>query len=45
ALESLRRAIALSPVHRSHSRHDQDFAMLRDNPDFQRLSGLDMEFS
>jgi tetratricopeptide (TPR) repeat protein len=39
ALEALRRAIAIRPVHRSHARRDLDFANLRSNDDFQSLTG------
>lgn len=45
AIESLRRAIALHPGHRSYSRHDPDFAPLKNNLDFQRLVGLDIDLS
>jgi len=40
ALEALRRAIAIRPVHRSHARRDLDFASLRSNDDFQSLTGF-----
>lgn len=39
AMEALRRAIGIRPAHRSHSRHDLDFAGLRSNEDFQQLTG------
>jgi tetratricopeptide (TPR) repeat protein len=40
ALDALRRAIALRPVHRSHARRDLDFASLRSNDDFQSITGF-----
>ena len=40
ALDALRRAIAIRPVHRSHARRDLDFASLRSNDDFQSLTGF-----
>lgn len=40
ALEALRRAIAIRPVHRSHARRDLDFASLRSSDDFQSLTGF-----
>jgi tetratricopeptide (TPR) repeat protein len=40
AMEALRRAIGLRPVHRSHARRDLDFAGLRSNEDFQQLTGF-----
>ncbi|HWO01578.1 MAG TPA: tetratricopeptide repeat protein, partial [Blastocatellia bacterium] len=40
ALEALRRAIAMRPVHRSHARRDLDFTNLRSNDDFQSLTGF-----
>lgn len=40
AMEALRRAIAIRPVHRSHARRDFDFAGLRGNEDFQQLTGF-----
>jgi tetratricopeptide (TPR) repeat protein len=45
ALEALRRAIALRPVHRSHARRDLDFASLRSNQDFQQLTGFGYDYS
>jgi len=45
ALEALRRAIALRPVHRSHARRDLDFASLRNNQDFQQLTGFGYDYS
>lgn len=40
AMDALRRAIAIRPVHRSHARRDLDFAGLRSNEDFQQLTGF-----
>lgn len=40
AIEALRRAIGIRPVHRSHARRDLDFAGLRSNEDFQQLTGF-----
>jgi tetratricopeptide (TPR) repeat protein len=40
AMEALRRAIGISPVHRSHARRDLDFVGLRVNEDFQQLTGF-----
>lgn len=40
AMEALRRAIGIRPVHRSHARRDFDFAGLRGNEDFQQLTGF-----
>ncbi|MEK6284987.1 MAG: tetratricopeptide repeat protein [Acidobacteriota bacterium] len=40
ALDALRRAIGIRPVHRSHARRDFDFASLRGNEDFQQLTGF-----
>jgi TolA-binding protein len=40
ALEALRRAIVLRPMHRSHARRDLDFVGLRSNEDFQHLTGF-----
>jgi len=40
ALDSLRRAIGLRPIHRSHARRDLDLASLRGNEDFQQLTGF-----
>jgi tetratricopeptide (TPR) repeat protein len=40
ALDALRRAIGIRPVHRSHARHDLDLASLRSNEDFQQLTGF-----
>lgn len=43
ALDALRRAIALWPIHRSHARRDRDFASLHTNEDFQRLTGFGLD--
>ena len=40
AMEALRRAIGIRPVHRSHARRDLDFVGLRSNEDFQQLTGF-----
>ncbi|MFY9609128.1 MAG: tetratricopeptide repeat protein [Blastocatellia bacterium] len=40
ALDALRRAIAIRPVHRPHARRDLDFANLRSNEEFQSLTGF-----
>jgi tetratricopeptide (TPR) repeat protein len=40
ALDSLRRAIGLRPIHRSHARRDLDLTSLRGNEDFQQLTGF-----
>jgi tetratricopeptide (TPR) repeat protein len=40
AMESLRRAIGIRPVHRSHARRELDFVSLRSNEDFQQLTGF-----
>jgi tetratricopeptide (TPR) repeat protein len=40
ALDALRRAIGIRPVHRSHARRDLDFVSLRTNEDFQQLTGF-----
>jgi len=40
AMDALRRAIGIRPVHRSHARRDFDFAGLRSNEDFQQLTGF-----
>jgi tetratricopeptide (TPR) repeat protein len=45
AVDALRRAIALSPAHRSQARHDPDLAGLRTNREFQRITGLGLEYS
>ena len=45
AIDALRRAIILRPVHRSHARRDPDFFTLRNNQDFQRLAGIGVEFA
>jgi len=45
SVEALRKAIAVNPAHRSHARHDPDFTPLRNNQEFLRISGLDLEYS
>ena len=40
AMDALRRAIGIRPVHRSHARRDLDFVGLRSNEDFQQLTGF-----
>jgi tetratricopeptide repeat protein len=40
ALDALRRAITIRPVHRPHARRDLDFANLRSNEEFQSLTGF-----
>jgi tetratricopeptide (TPR) repeat protein len=45
ALEALRRAIRINPIHRSHARHDPDFISLRGNREFQLMSGIAIAFS
>jgi tetratricopeptide repeat protein len=40
AIDALRRATTIRPVHRSHARRDLDFASLRSNEDFQQLTGF-----
>jgi len=40
ALDALRRAIVLRPIHRSHARRDLDFVGLRASEDFQQLTGF-----
>lgn len=45
SIETLRRAIAIQPVHRSHARRDLDFASLRNNETFQQLAGLGYDFN
>lgn len=40
AMDALRRAIGIRPVHRSHARRDFDFVGLRSNEDFQQLTGF-----
>ena len=44
AVDALRRAIILRPVHRSHARRDPDFSGLRNNEDFQLLAGIGADF-
>jgi tetratricopeptide (TPR) repeat protein len=43
AIDALRRSISIRPVQRSHARHDPDFASLRTNREFQRLTGFGFE--
>ena len=45
ALDALRRAIAIRSVHRPHARRDLDFASLRNNEEFQQLTGFGFDFS
>lgn len=45
ALDALRRAISLRPVHRSHARRDLDFAGLHTNEEFQHLTGFGFDFT
>jgi tetratricopeptide (TPR) repeat protein len=40
ALDALRHAIGIRPVHRSHARKDLDFAGLRMDENFQQLTGF-----
>ena len=40
AIDALRRAIGIRPVHRSHARRDLDFVGLHVNEDFQQLTGF-----
>jgi tetratricopeptide (TPR) repeat protein len=44
ALDALRRAIAIKPVHRPHARRDLDFASLRQNDEFQQLTGFGFDY-
>lgn len=44
ALEVLRKAIQLQPVHRSRARTDQDFASLHNDEEFQNLTGYGLGF-
>jgi TolA-binding protein len=44
ALEILRKAIQLQTVHRSRARTDQDFASLRNDEEFQNLTGYGFGF-
>lgn len=44
ALEILRKAIQLQTVHRSRARTDQDFASLRNEEEFQNLTGYGFGF-
>lgn len=45
AMEALRRAIGIRPVHRSHARRDLDFTALRANDDFQQLTGFGFDLA
>jgi tetratricopeptide (TPR) repeat protein len=45
AVEALRRAIGIRPVHRSHARRDLDFTGLRSNEDFQQLTGFGFDLT
>lgn len=45
ALDSLRRAIAIRSVHRSHARRDPDFTSLHNNEEFQQLTGFGFDFT
>lgn len=45
AVEALRRAIGIRPVHRSHARRDLDFTGLRSNEDFQQLTGFGFDLA
>jgi tetratricopeptide (TPR) repeat protein len=45
ALDALRRAIAIRSVHRPHARRELDFASLRNNDEFQQLTGFGFDFS
>jgi tetratricopeptide (TPR) repeat protein len=44
AIDALRRAINIRSVHRPHARRDLDFASLRNNEDFQQLTGYGYDF-
>jgi hypothetical protein len=41
ALDDLRRAIELDPKCRDKAKTDEDFANLREDPEFRKLVGLD----
>lgn len=43
AMDALRRSIGIRPVHRSHARRDLDFVVLRNNEDFQQLTGFEID--
>ena len=45
AMDALRRAIGIRPVHRSHARRDLDFVGLRGNEDFQQLTGFGFDLT
>jgi hypothetical protein len=45
SLDSLRRAISIRNVHRSHARNDADFASLHTNEEFQQLTGFGFDFA
>ncbi len=45
SLDALRRAISFRPVYRSHARRDLDFTSLRNNEEFQQLTGYGYDFN
>jgi TolA-binding protein len=45
AMDALRRAIGIRPAHRSHARRDLDFVGLRENEDFQQLTGFGFDLA
>jgi tetratricopeptide (TPR) repeat protein len=45
ALDALRRAIAIRPVHKSHARRDTDLLVLKTYEGFQQLIGYDFNLS
>ena len=45
AVDALRRAIGIRPAHRSHARRDLDFVGLRENEDFQQLTGFGFDLA
>lgn len=45
AMEALRRAVVIQPLHRSHARQDLDFTNLHDNEAFRQLTGFGFDLT